>query len=194
MDLAQIPQLKMKHSKKGTAVTPFFQNYRLIQNMRSMLTLISGNTEIRNLLHRNFGSFCRIFDAYDPTEALTWLEKEDIDLVVLDLPSWGEPDEDLLRSLKGRHGEMGVVVITENGKASEVRRDFPFGTADYISNPMVPSLFLTTITKALEKIVFIQKINSISEEIRNLNSRDPGEYFPDFRPWAQMIYSPPKRL
>lgn len=68
-------------------------------------------------------------------EALITLEKEEVDLVLLDLRMPGMDGLDVLRRLRHTHPEMQVIIITAHGTVERAVEAMRLGAVDFIQKP-----------------------------------------------------------
>lgn len=90
--------------------------------------------------------------AYNGEEALSFVQKEQTDVVVLDLMMPGIHGLDVLRQLKKEHPDTEVIILTGHGseKDEEVAREL--GAFAYLQKPVDINKLAQTMKEAYEKI------------------------------------------
>lgn len=67
--------------------------------------------------------------------ALSFLEKEKVDLLLLDIHMPGDNGWDLMSKIRGLGSEMDVIVITASCDKESIKRGLRFGAVDYLIKP-----------------------------------------------------------
>ena len=80
-------------------------------------------------------------------EALSMLEKLDPGLVLTDVQMPGMDGHALLRSLKTRHPEIPVILMTAYGQIDRAVQAMRDGAADYLAKPFEPDNLLATVAR-----------------------------------------------
>jgi DNA-binding response OmpR family regulator len=105
------------------------------------ILIVEDDVDIRDLtVFRLEQSGHTVRTANDGTEALTALEQERPDLVILDWMMPGLPGPEVCRRLRAMPGMEGVVVLMLTSKAQEadVEEGFRAGADDYMIKPFSP--------------------------------------------------------
>ncbi|MFQ5862407.1 MAG: sigma-54-dependent transcriptional regulator [Candidatus Brocadiales bacterium] len=105
----------------------------------------------------------KVVGASSGEEALSILEKERVDLVVLDLLMPGMNGMELLEKLQLSRQEIGVVVLTAVKNIKSIVEAIKLGALDYIVKPFEVEEIKITIEKALQ-------FRSLTREVRFLRS------------------------
>jgi two-component system torCAD operon response regulator TorR len=92
----------------------------------------------------------RVLEATDGQEMWAVLEREPVDLVLLDINMPGEDGIDLTRQLRGR-SDIGIILVT--GRVEEVDRivGLEIGADDYITKPFNPRELLARVKNLLRR-------------------------------------------
>ena len=117
----------------------------------SKILVVEDNTEIhemeKELLSKSGYS---VVSAFSGTEALLVLEKESVDLVVLDLMLPGLAGDEVLERIRS-YSNIAVLCVTAiDGVESKVRL-MKLGADDYIVKPFDPEEFLVRIEALLRR-------------------------------------------
>ncbi len=83
-------------------------------------------------------------------EALDLLKCEDVDLALTDQRLPGMDGVELVRQLKSRHPEVGVVVMTAYGTIGAAVEATRLGAEDYLVKPFEPDEILLVLRRAME--------------------------------------------
>ncbi|TVM00667.1 MAG: Fis family transcriptional regulator [Candidatus Brocadia sp. WS118] len=105
----------------------------------------------------------KVLSTLSGKEALKILEKEHVDLILLDLKMHELDGLELLRKLQPSDQEVGVVVLTAVNDVKAVVEAVKLGALDYIVKPFGVEEIKITIEKALQ-------FRSLSREVRYLRS------------------------
>jgi DNA-binding NtrC family response regulator len=68
-------------------------------------------------------------------EALQILQQSHIDLVVTDMRMPGMNGIELLKNIRQRHGDLGVIILTGYGQIESYIEAMNFGAIEYVSKP-----------------------------------------------------------
>jgi len=93
----------------------------------------------------------RVKVAEDGSTALAILEKESVDLVILDLKMPGLNGMEVLKKIKEKDPEIVVVVITGYATIESAVEAMKSGAYDFIPKPFTPISLRTIVGRALEK-------------------------------------------
>lgn len=122
----------------------------------------------RVLEHRGF----EVFDAEDGPAGLEAARLHRPGAVLLDLRMPGMDGLDVLRALRDELPETTVLVVSGQGKMSDVVEALRRGAWDFISKPIVDNeLFLRTVGRALETAALVRQNREYSENLRRTNER-----------------------
>ena len=102
----------------------------------------------------------------DGTEALAFLEKEPVDLVVTDVRMPGLDGMEALRAIKELNPETVVIIMTAFGSIDQAVQAVKEGAYDYINKPFKIDEMLLTIEKALEERRLRHEVSSLRQELR----------------------------
>ena len=88
---------------------------------------------------------------YDGREALSLLEKEEPEVMVLDLKMPGIDGLEVLRRVKDEHPRVEVIVITGQGSGEDKDRCMKLGAFAYLEKPVDVEVLAQTMRKAYQK-------------------------------------------
>jgi len=102
-------------------------------------------------------------------EALDILEREIVDLILLDLKMPVLSGEEVLQAVQERHPDVPVIIITGHGTVDTAVECMKNGAYDFITKPFQIDQFLATVNRASEKRKLEQQARQYQEEnLRNL--------------------------
>ena len=120
----------------------------------SRILVVDDNASNRDLLSRRLQRQGHtVLQAEDGTIALAMVEKEALDLVLLDLMMPGISGYDVLASLKSdpRFREIPVIMISALSELDSIVRCIEAGADDYLAKPFDPTLLRARVGSSLEK-------------------------------------------
>lgn len=105
----------------------------------------------------------RVLGTHSGKEALKILDKERVDLILLDLKMYEMDGLELLRRLQPSWQEIGIVVLTAVNDVKSIVEAVKLGALDYIVKPFEIEEIKITVEKALQ-------FKSLTREVRYLRS------------------------
>ncbi len=115
----------------------------------------------------------KIYTAANGKEALALIQKENIDLVTLDLNMPGLSGIDVLKEIKKIRSDVEVIIITGYGTLKNAQQVIRYGAGDFISKPFNVADIISIISKSFERRNYNLKINNLIQQIKGL--RNVGE-------------------
>jgi DNA-binding NtrC family response regulator len=115
----------------------------------------------------------KIYTAANGKEALALIQKENIDLVTLDLNMPGLSGIDVLKEIKKIRSDVEVIIITGYGTLKNAQEVIRYGAGDFISKPFNVADIISIISKSFERRNYNLKINNLIQQIKGL--RNVGE-------------------
>ena len=101
----------------------------------------------------------------DGTEALAFLEKEPVDLVVTDVRMPGLGGMEALRAVKELNPDIVVIIMTAFGSIDQAVQAVKEGAYDYINKPFKIDEMLLTIEKALDERRLRHEVSALRQEL-----------------------------
>lgn len=115
------------------------------------LLIVDDDVDIRTLLAEQLGrAGYRVSTASQGTEMRAVLQREHIDLIVLDLTLPGEDGLTLCRDLRAR-SKTPIIMLTARGEAFDRVLGLEMGADDYITKPFEPRELLARIRNVLRR-------------------------------------------
>jgi len=99
-------------------------------------------------------------------DALAFLEREPVDLVVTDVRMPGLSGMEALRAIKELNPEIVVIIMTAFGSIDQAVQAVKEGAYDYINKPFKIDEMLLTIEKALEERRLRHEVSALRQELR----------------------------
>ena len=116
------------------------------------ILIVEDDMDINNLLVELLtGQNYEAVSAYSGTEALLWLEKQNYDLVLLDLMLPGMPGEDVLEKIKKDYQDTCVIAVSAKDDIESKIHMLRGGADDYITKPFDTEELLARVEVALRK-------------------------------------------
>lgn len=84
--------------------------------------------------------------------AIRFLEKQDYDLIVLDVNLPDGNGFDICREVKERRPDTAVIFLTANDMESDMLKGFELGADDYVTKPFPISVFQKKVSALLNRI------------------------------------------
>jgi class 3 adenylate cyclase len=135
----------------------------------SRILVVDDNASNRDLLSRRLQRQGHtVLQAKDGTVALELVEKEALDLVLLDLMMPGISGYDVLASLKGnpRFREIPIIMISALSELDSIVRCIEAGADDYLAKPFDPTLLRARVGSSLEKKHLRDRERAMVEALR----------------------------
>jgi len=102
----------------------------------------------------------------DGAEALAFLEREPVDLVITDVRMPGLNGMEALRAIKELNPEIVVLIMTAFGSIDQAVQAVKEGAYDYINKPFKIDEILLTIEKALAERRLRHEVTTLRQELR----------------------------
>ncbi len=90
--------------------------------------------------------------AVTKAEAMSFFEKQDYDLIVLDVNLPDGNGFDLCKKIKERRSDTAVIFLTANDMESDMLKGFELGADDYVTKPFPISVFRKKVSALLARI------------------------------------------
>ncbi len=95
---------------------------------------------------------CRVSDLPDAAALRALLDREPVDLVLLDINMPGEDGLSLAAWLRKQRREVGIVMLTGNDEAADRVLGLELGADDYITKPFEPRELLARVRAVLRRL------------------------------------------
>jgi len=118
-------------------------------------------TSLREILNDN-GYL--IYEAADGKTALDILDKQTVDLILLDLELPRINGMDVLRKVATQFPEIGVIIISGKGTIQQAVEATKLGAYDFLEKPLEAQRTILTVRHAVEKLFLVrQQVQQIEE-------------------------------
>jgi len=118
---------------------------------RNRILVVDDDPDIRTLLHEYLTrEGFTVFEAGDGAEMRAVLEKQPVDLVILDLVLPGDDGLSLARELRGQH-DVGIIMLTGKGETVDLVVGLEMGADDYVPKPFANRELLARIRSVLRR-------------------------------------------
>ena len=130
------------------------------------LLIVEDNVDVHNLIKEILkNEHFNVIDSYSGTEALMVLEKEKVDLILLDLMLPGLDGEGIIKKIK----DIPIIVISAKISTEDKVNALLEGANDYITKPFEPSELVARIR------VQLRLEENKNSNIRNTNNENKDE-------------------
>lgn len=110
----------------------------------------------------------KVVSASNGKDALEWLQKEDVDVMLLDIMMPEMDGFEVLRRLQQDpvHRDLPVIVVTALGGQDDIAHAFNLGASDFITKPIMYQNLITRVSHQLRYAVVVNTIRQQSEQLR----------------------------
>ena len=136
------------------------------------LLIVDDIRENREILRRRFERHgFHATEASGGIEALALIEREDFDLVLLDMMMPDLCGLDVLARIRTNHspGSLPVIMVTAKSQSEDIVEALKDGANDYITKPVDFSIALARVTTQLDRKRAEEKIQQMNEELSRAN-------------------------
>ena len=105
--------------------------------MTSIILIIEENKDLQTYLKKllSYNNFVVKITA-DEASTLEYLEKNDPDIVILDIDTLEKETENLYEKIKKKNNELPIILLAEKDETSKILKGFDAGADDYIAKPL----------------------------------------------------------
>ena len=114
----------------------------------------------------------QVFTAADGQEALALLQKQDIDLVTLDMNMPGVSGMDVLKEIRKRNADVEVIVVSGYMNPNNTQEAKEYGAAAVINKPFNVTDIIASVGKLVEQRKYNRKVKSLIQTVKNLGIID----------------------
>ena len=136
--------------------------FRTMKKSGISILIADDDVNIRNSLVELFMSMLsekkiNIAEADNGTAAIAMLEKNDYDVLLLDLDMPGLSGMDVLRQLKAHDIQTEIIILTGHSAMSTAVEAIKIGAYDYLTKPFNADELITVVEKAHEKSMLLRE-------------------------------------
>lgn len=122
------------------------------QEEQIKVLVVDDESEFRELVARRFQKRgLKVAEAGDGMQALQYLEKNEVDVVILDIKMPRMNGLETLQEIKKRHSLVEVILLTGHGSVESGIQGMGYGAYDYVMKPFNLDDILFRISKACER-------------------------------------------
>lgn len=135
----------------------------------SRILVVEDEEHARKIYQRrleNLGYDCTI--ASNPADASDLMDREDFDLMILDIMMPGKSGMDFLPEVVAQRPAMAVVMLTALADIPTAVAALQIGAADYITKPVDLGELASKVENALERHAVATRIRQRGEELEGL--------------------------
>lgn len=137
---------------------------------RGTILVVDDEAGPRESLRMILKPIYNVFTAASGKEALEIIQKENIDLVTLDLNMPGISGIEVLKEIKKIKSDIEVIIVTGYGTLKNAQEVIRYGAGDFISKPFNVADIVAIVSKSFERRNYNLKINSLIQQIKGLRS------------------------
>ena len=135
---------------------------------------IGPRESLRMILHPLY----QVHTATNGDEALAFLQKQDFDLVTLDMRMPGATGLEVLREIRKRNVDVDVVFISGYMNSNNKEEARQSGAAGVIAKPFNVTDVIACVGKVVENKKYIRKVKSLLQTAKDLGALDGKENEP----------------
>lgn len=102
--------------------------------------------------------------AHSYSEALPYIDQEEIDLLLLDVYMPGKNGLDLLAYIREKEKSMDVILITAASDVEKVKTALRYGVVDYLIKPFEFERFNYALSAYREKFIFLHNQRNVNQK------------------------------
>ncbi len=121
-------------------------------NVKQVILIVDDEEGLREGLSKLLeGEGYAVIAAETGEEALQILQQSHIDLVLTDMRMPGMDGIELLKKIRERYGELGVIILTGYGQIESYIEAMNFGAIEYVSKPFKVNELKFIVNKVLSE-------------------------------------------
>ncbi len=136
---------------------------------KGKILVVDDEMEPREALRLILKPIYEVYMAASGEEALEILQKEEVDLVTLDLKMPGLSGFDVLKEIKKLNKKIDVIVITGQGSLPNAKEAIHYGAVDFISKPFNVADIISVLSKVFERRRYTARLNELIKKIKELS-------------------------
>lgn len=115
-------------------------------------------------------------------EIIEHLDKEDVDLILLDIYLPKKNGIEILKSLRSKNYLVDIIMITAGNSVEEVKTAFAYGVVDYLVKPFDLERFEEAIKRYISKNKILKGVDSVNQRdldrLRNMDKSNKRSELP----------------
>lgn len=144
----------------------------MTEELKAKVLLVDDEEDfLKTLAERLENRGLKVTTATNGAEAVTDAEKNDYDLIVLDLSMPGIDGLETLKRIKARQPDAEIIMLTGQGSIRTGIEAMKLGAEDYLQKPVNISSLMDKITEARSKRLLILQSQSIAEIEKILHTK-----------------------
>ena len=126
------------------------------------ILLVEDNKKLSDSIRDYLSNEFDVTAVYDGADAIAYYDYDEYDLVVLDLMLPNVDGISVLRHIKNRNRNVGVIILTAKEGLDDKLTAFEIGTNDYLTKPFYMEELKARLYAVLRSIGKLETINKIS--------------------------------
>jgi DNA-binding NtrC family response regulator len=134
--------------------------------MSAKILIVDDEEIVIRSCRRILGDSMYVVDStHDGQDALRKLDETEYDLMILDIMMPGMDGLEVLQSVKERHPDVDVIMMTGLSEIQTAVKAMKLGAFDYLSKPFDPDEFKLVVDRALERRQLQQENRKLKTEV-----------------------------
>jgi DNA-binding NtrC family response regulator len=129
---------------------------------------IGPRESLRMILHPLY----QVHTAANGDEALAFLQKQDFDLITLDMRMPGATGLEVLREIRKRNVDVDVVIISGYMNSNNKEEARQSGAVEVITKPFNVTDVIACVGKAVENKKYLRQVKSLLQTAKDLGALD----------------------
>lgn len=150
--------------------------------LQESILVVDDDVDTRESLRMILQQVYKVYTAANGQEALQCLQKENIDLVTLDLQMPQFSGVEVLREIRKLrpNPDLEIIIITGHGTLENAQEIIQYGVMNFICKPFEVTEIISTVDKCFQRQKEKLKIENLIQHIRDLRTLldnkegDPG--------------------
>ncbi len=142
------------------------------KNPAALILVVDDEQGVRESLRMILKLSYKVSLAASGQEALTFIRKKKVDLILLDLRMPGLSGLETLREIKKISEDIDVIIVTAYGTLGNVQEAIASRVTDFITKPFDVAEVLHMVNRTIKKRNEIRKAQAIFDKIKSLSDSD----------------------
>lgn len=142
-------------------------------NTKAKILVVDDEEKVLELLKKILSDRYLVFSAINGEEALKQLDKEEIDIILLDIMMPKQNGIELLRCIRKKYEDsIDVIMVSVSAVIKDVVEAIKLGAYHYITKPFEIVELLSVIEEVVEKRNLKKEISQLRSEMRKFRIKN----------------------
>jgi DNA-binding NtrC family response regulator len=142
---------------------------------KKSILVVDDEISVRESLRMILTPIYEVHMASSGEEALSYIQKGNVDLVTLDLKMPGLSGIEVLREIKKIKSDIEVIIISAYGTINNADEAVRYGAGDFIVKPFEVADLIAIVSRSLERRNQGKKVKNLIQQINDLLSKGGGK-------------------